>query len=347
MPDNGGASHMTEKKTSAGGVIGSFVARRPSRKLAIVSGFMVAALVLSAEDRQFSLSAFGVGPFPVHAALTFEGGGERLVATAKNESGTAIQHAKICIRAFEAASECLFELSNTALWAPGVELNWNLTTAKKVAALPYYATIEQLDIAKTPEEAGILRGATGTGVPGSTGAATGAGSGGGPSAHGGGAGASGGASGGGGGSGGKNKGQNVIQIQVVDYFTSQRDFSLPIPGSPTTVNTTCGGDSCTSKIYPGRPPTDLNVPLQQVWNRAILPNGDHVILGCNDLLRRCWPLIGNYEAQINGKVVWVFVPVRHLITGAVTTYKIKHHIQGAWVPAPPAAPPSSPLAPHP
>jgi hypothetical protein len=72
-----------------------------------------------------------------------------LVATAKNESGVAIQHAKICVRAFESAFECLFELSNTALWAPGVELNWNLTTTKKLATLPHSATLEQFDVAKT------------------------------------------------------------------------------------------------------------------------------------------------------------------------------------------------------
>ena len=106
-------------------------------------------LILQAEDRQFSLSAFGVGPITLHTVLTREGDGERLVASAKNESGVAIQHAKICVRAFESAFECLFELSNTALWAPGVELNWNLTTTKKLATLPHSATLEQFDVAKT------------------------------------------------------------------------------------------------------------------------------------------------------------------------------------------------------
>lgn len=119
--------------------------------LRIACVIALSVLILHAEDRQFSLSAFGIGPITLHTTLTHEGDGERLIATARNESGTAIQRAKICIRAFESASECLFELSNTALWAPGGELNWSLTTAKKVAALPHYATFEQLDVAKAQE----------------------------------------------------------------------------------------------------------------------------------------------------------------------------------------------------
>jgi hypothetical protein len=113
----------------------------------------LSVLILQAEDRQFSLSAFGVGPITLHTTLTHEGDGERLIATAKNESGTAIQRAKMCVRAFESESVCLFELSNTELWTPGGELNWNLTTAKKVAVLSHYATFEKLDVAQTSESA--------------------------------------------------------------------------------------------------------------------------------------------------------------------------------------------------
>ena len=109
----------------------------------------LSVLSLQAEDRHFSLSSYGVGPIAIHTSLTSEVDGERLIATAKNESSVKIQYAKICIRAFEASTECLFELSTTALWLPGGELKWDLTTRKKIAALPHFATVEQLDIAKS------------------------------------------------------------------------------------------------------------------------------------------------------------------------------------------------------
>ncbi len=119
------------------------------KMLRIAVAIALGVLMLHAEDRQFSLSAFGVGPITLHTALTHEGDGVRLIATAKNESGTAIERARICVRAFESEFECLFELSNIALWAPGVELNWNLTTTKKLTKLPHSATLEQLDVVKT------------------------------------------------------------------------------------------------------------------------------------------------------------------------------------------------------
>ena len=55
-------------------------------------------------------------------------------------------------------------------------------------------------------------------------------------------------------SGGRNSAKNQpnVVIEVVnDAVVAQRNIFIPIPGSPTTVSTTCGGDNCTSKIYPG------------------------------------------------------------------------------------------------
>lgn len=48
-------------------------------------------------------------------------------------------------------NECLFELSNTAPWAPGTEVNWNITTEKKANGLRHFATIEQFEAARTSE----------------------------------------------------------------------------------------------------------------------------------------------------------------------------------------------------
>jgi hypothetical protein len=40
-------------------------------------------------------------------------------------------------------SGCLFEMWNSEVWAPGAEVNWNVTTAKKVPNLVYEATIAE------------------------------------------------------------------------------------------------------------------------------------------------------------------------------------------------------------
>jgi hypothetical protein len=75
--------------------------------------------LLKAED--FSLSVNGVGPFTVHTSLTYEGKGERLIATATNDSGKAVPYLKLCVTA--ATKGCLFEMWNTAQWEPGAILN--------------------------------------------------------------------------------------------------------------------------------------------------------------------------------------------------------------------------------
>jgi hypothetical protein len=107
-------------------------------------------LTLQAED--LSLRYLGIGPINLHTTLTHEGQGERLTATAKNESGVVIQHAKICIHSFDLPeSLCLFELSNTAPWLPGGEVNWNITTDRKAAGLRHFATIEQFESERTSE----------------------------------------------------------------------------------------------------------------------------------------------------------------------------------------------------
>jgi hypothetical protein len=122
-----------------------------TKVLRIILVIALNASILHGED--FSLTYLDATPITLHTTLTYEGKGERLMATAKNESGAAIQHAKICILASAFQKECLLELWNTAPWAPGAELSWNITTAKKVATLSHSASIEELESVKAAEVA--------------------------------------------------------------------------------------------------------------------------------------------------------------------------------------------------
>jgi hypothetical protein len=114
--------------------------------LRIGGAVLLCASFLYAED--FTLKFFDDGPIALHTVLTNEGNGERLVATAKNESGSPIQRAKICISSASVKRGCLFEVWNTAVWAPGAELSWNVTTALRVADLSHDAMIEEYETVK-------------------------------------------------------------------------------------------------------------------------------------------------------------------------------------------------------
>jgi hypothetical protein len=85
----------------------------------------------------------GDGPVALHTSLTFEGKGERLIATARNNSSTPIQHVKICIASASIKKGCLFEISNSAVWSAGMDLNFNVITTKKVPDLSHDAMIEE------------------------------------------------------------------------------------------------------------------------------------------------------------------------------------------------------------
>ena len=114
------------------------------RRTALVATLSV--LTLQAED--FNLRYLDAAPVTLHTTLTYEGKSERLVATAKNESETVIKHAKICVVAKSFQKECLFELWNTEPWVPGTELNWNLTTPKRIPDLFHSASIVEFEIAR-------------------------------------------------------------------------------------------------------------------------------------------------------------------------------------------------------
>jgi hypothetical protein len=104
---------------------------------------------LHAED--FRLNHLGAEPITLHTTLTYDGVGERLIATAKNESGVEIRFARICIIAAAMQKECLFRLWNTELWPPGAVLNWNVLTTQRVASLTQSASLVDFEIATAPE----------------------------------------------------------------------------------------------------------------------------------------------------------------------------------------------------
>jgi hypothetical protein len=109
------------------------------------------SMLLYAED--FSLTQNGFGPITVHTTVTFEGKGERLVATAVNDSGQPIPYIKLCVVAH--TKGCLFEMWNTELWEPGKALNWTATTARHVPNLSHEVKIETLNLPPKPQPAAI------------------------------------------------------------------------------------------------------------------------------------------------------------------------------------------------
>jgi hypothetical protein len=99
---------------------------------------------LHAED--FTLKHFAFGDvITVHTTLSPEGLGARLMASARNESGVSITHAKICILSAALQTGCLFELWNTKLWAPGEELSWNMTTSVRVSNFAHRASLLEFE----------------------------------------------------------------------------------------------------------------------------------------------------------------------------------------------------------
>jgi hypothetical protein len=99
---------------------------------------------VNADD--FRLNYLGAEPISLHTTLSYEGNGAHLIATAKNESGQTIQHAKICIVAYGWQKECLFQLWSEGAWTPGSELKWDLKSSRHVAGgLGHTASITEFE----------------------------------------------------------------------------------------------------------------------------------------------------------------------------------------------------------
>jgi hypothetical protein len=100
----------------------------------------LASTLLQAED--FSLTLNGVGPVNVHSELTYDGSGERLVATVKNDSGRTIPYLDLCVKA--GTYTCLFEMSNKDNLDPGATLRFNAMIAQRLPNLTHSVTLEAL-----------------------------------------------------------------------------------------------------------------------------------------------------------------------------------------------------------
>lgn len=112
-------------------------------RVQLILAILAAVAPAAAED--FKLTVDGIGPITFHTSLTYEGKGERLTATAANASGETIPYAKFCVTA--AIKDCLFTMWNTAAWAPGASLSWDMTSPHHVRDLSHRVVVygEQLD----------------------------------------------------------------------------------------------------------------------------------------------------------------------------------------------------------
>ena len=163
VPAVGTGRNALSRSTETGAILNGMDAQsiKSMRSLRIAGSILLSALLLQAGD--FSLKFFGDGEIMLHTVLTFDGKGERLVATAKNESGAPIQKAKICINSASVKKGCLFELWNSTVWAPGGELSWNVTTEVKTANLSHDAMIEEYENVNAPQTLSSAVSGTGAG----------------------------------------------------------------------------------------------------------------------------------------------------------------------------------------
>lgn len=150
-----------------------------------------------------------------------------------------------------------------------------------------------------------------------------------------------------------------ITIQVVNSEASQRQYTYTTPGRKGTAQTNCttngtangtindygvgpiqtqsngsANTNCTTTTTAATPPQTVTRYITQEHVSAILPDGRHVILWCQQGYRRCDDLQpGSYEAGIDGNSLFVFV---HELSGKER--KIKYRavsVEEAGVTAPP------------
>lgn len=103
----------------------------------VIAAGILAGIALRAED--FKVMVPGAGPVNLHTQLTYEGKGERLVASATNDSGAPIPYVKLCIAV--STNDCLFALWNNVPWQPGAKLEWNLTSGLRMPDLSEFVTV--------------------------------------------------------------------------------------------------------------------------------------------------------------------------------------------------------------
>jgi len=125
-----------------------------------------------------------------------------------------------------------------------------------------------------------------------------------------------------------------ITIEVVNSETSQREHTRTMPGRRGTAETNCNTNgttngtindygigpirtnstgsantNCTTTTTAATPPQTRTVSITQEHIYAILPDGRHVTLWCQQGYRHCDNLQpGKYEAEIDGNALFVYVP---------------------------------------
>jgi hypothetical protein len=134
------------------------------------------------------------------------------------------------------------------------------------------------------------------------------------------------------------KDKPTITIQVVSSQASVREFTQTTPATVSKSVTNCdtngtvNGDSvnastdCRTTTTPGKPAqtTVTHIPQEHVF--AIMPNGDHVTLWCQEGWRRCMSLpVGDYQAEVKGNAAWVYT---HELSGRIR--KVKYSAVGGW-----------------
>lgn len=140
------------------------------------------------------------------------------------------------------------------------------------------------------------------------------------------------------------KDKPTVTIQVVDTQSSQRQFTYQVPGTPAKSTTNCdsnatvygtttgnatvnGTANCTTTTTPGAAPRTAQRSIEQKHVQAIMPDGRHVTLWCQQGFRRCSKLSpGSYSAELDGNSVWMQV---YDLDGA-TKHKVKYQFEGGW-----------------
>lgn len=134
------------------------------------------------------------------------------------------------------------------------------------------------------------------------------------------------------------KDKQMVTIQVVSSQASVREITSTAPATAAKSTTNCdtngnvndgyvnANTDCTTTTTPGRPAETHVTHIPQEHISAIMPNGNHVMLWCQESWRRCVSLQpGNYDAEVKGDVAWIYT---HDLSGGVR--KVKYHAVGGW-----------------
>jgi len=135
------------------------------------------------------------------------------------------------------------------------------------------------------------------------------------------------------------KDKPTITIEVVDSRAWTRDLAIHHSGSSSS-NTNCDTNgtvndssvnattNCTTETTT-RPAYTSHTYINQESIRAILPDGQHVALWCQNGFRKCFDLsAGTYQAELDGdKALKLYV---HSLTTHKLMGKVKYRIVGSW-----------------